>query len=140
MTKPVIVHVTAKEAIPFIRAFNALMSTNAVNETQADRAVWCGITLKGHLRAVLGLQALDHDEVWVWGMFGDGSGTVEEAQAGVALSRIVASLQYHLSGAILPKNVAQQCRALRAGWHDTGRRCYTGWDEELHQIWERDKP
>jgi hypothetical protein len=140
MTKPTVVRVTPEEAVPFIRAYNSLMHTNAVNECQAGEAIWCGISVKDTLRAVLGLQALDHDEVWVWGMFGDGSGTVEEALAGAHLSKIVAALPFELSGAILPKNTAQLRRAERAGWHDSGVRCYTGWDEELQQIWKRGKP
>lgn len=140
MTPPTVVHVTPTEAVPFIRSYNALMRTNAVDEYQVGEVVWCGIVLKGILRAVLGLQTRNiEDEVFVWGVFGDGSHTIDEALAGAYLSKVIDGLPWNLSGAILPKNVAQQKRALRMGWHKTDKQCYSGSDEELQEIWERSR-
>ena len=132
-----VVKLTAEEAIPFINEYNHWSGTTVADPDMAKFCTWVGVAVNDVVRAVLGLQAIDDGKVFVWGMFGDGSGTIDECVAGVHLMHIVNSLPYELQGAILPSNVAQQRRAGRNGWIKTDTQVMCGTDGELQELWER---
>jgi len=137
MTKHLIVKITPEEAVPFIRQYNVWSGSTVADENQAKFCVWCGVSIDGVVRAVLGLQPLDEGTIFVWAMFGDGSGTIDERIAGVRLMQIVNNMPFQLKGAILPSNVSQQRRALKNGWIKTDTQIMCGTDDELQDLWER---
>jgi|GEM_PF-6196304 len=132
-----IVKISPDEAIPYIEAYNRWSGTQVADPAMAKFCVWCGIIINGKVRAVLGLQPIDLEEVFVWGMFGDGSGSIDERIAGVYLMQVVNDLPYKLQGAILPTNLAQQRRAAKNGWIKTNTQVVCGNDDELQDLWER---
>jgi hypothetical protein len=140
MTKPEVVRITTAEALPFLRAFNETFQTTVADEFEAMFATWIGLKLKGVVRAVLGLKAISETEVFVWGIAGDGSGTVDEALAGVYLLKVLDGLDYHLTGAVLPRNAHCKHQMAKRGWENTGKSILGGADKEFMEIWERSFP
>jgi hypothetical protein len=140
MTKRMIVKMTFEQVLPFVLQYNRWSGTQVADPEEAVKCVWCGIQIKGVVRAVLGLQAVDFETTFVWGMFGDGSGSIDERIAGVYLMQVVNALPYKLEGAILPANVDQQRRALKNGWAKTDRMVMCGTNNELQELWERPFP
>lgn len=126
-----------KTCLPFIEAYNRKFDTAVADPQLAKFCVWCGVEVRGILRAVLGLQPIDDDEVFVWGMFGDGSGELDEIIAGAYLTKIVEEMPFNLSGAILPSNVDQQRRASMRGWSKTDTQVMCGSNQELQELWIR---
>jgi hypothetical protein len=137
MTKPVIVKIKSEDAKPFIRQYNIWSNSTVADPEMANTCIWCGVEVKGVVRAVLGLQAIDDNEVFVWGMFGDGSATIDECIAGVYLMTVVNELPHKLQGAILPTNVDQIRRAEKNGWHKTDTQVMCGISGQLQDLWER---
>lgn len=132
-----IVRITAEEAKPFISQYNIWSNSTVADPEQAKTCVWCGVEVRGVVRAVLGLQPTEGTEVFVWGMFGDGSGGLDECIAGVYLMQVINELPNKLLGAILPTNVDSQRRAERNGWHNTGKQIMCGVNGEIQDLWER---
>ena len=132
-----VVRISAEQAKPFIRKYNEWSGSTVADENEAEKILWCGIEIKGVVRTILGLQTIDDDTVFVWGMFGDGSGTIDEYIAAVHTMHIVNNLPYKLEGAILPSNQDQQRRATKNGWRKTDTQVLCGTNGELQELWER---
>jgi hypothetical protein len=137
MTKRMIVHMTADQALPFVRQYNLWSGTQVADEEEAAKCIWCGVEVRGVIRAALGLRMQDTETVFVWGAFGDGSDTIDEKLAGVYLMQVINALPFYLEGAILPTNLDQQRRALKNGWVKTDTKVMCGENDELQELWER---
>ncbi len=132
-----IVRISWERALPFIEAYNRMFDTAVANPDEAKFCLWCGVEVRGVIKAVLGLRPMDDQEVFVWGMFGDGSGDLDEIIAGVYLTKIVETMPFDLSGAILPTNTDQQRRAAMRGWTKTDTQVMCGSNGELQDLWIR---
>ena len=81
-----------------------------------DDIWWWGVIVDLRLRAVMGLQLITDDTMFVWGFFGDGSGSPQEARAIATLSRLVDQLPWRLEGVILLDNERMRRTARKHGW------------------------
>lgn len=86
------------------------------NPDRLDDIWWWGAITDLHLRACMGLQLMTDEMMFVWGFFGDGSGTPEEARAIASLTRLVDALPWKLEGVILLENERMRRHARKHGW------------------------
>lgn len=107
-------------ATPFVLDYCRRWNVPVENEDCAEHIWWWGVIIENRLRALVGLQLVADDTMFVWGFYGDGSGTPEEARAIAVISRIIDTLPWKLEGVILLENERMRRHARKHGWrfHD----------------------
>lgn len=107
-------------AAPFVFDYCNRWNIPVENPDCLDDIWWWGGILDLRLRAAMGLQLVTDDTMFVWGFFGDGSGTPEEARAIATLTRLVDALPWRLEGVILLDNERMRRHARKHGWQFHG--------------------
>jgi len=103
-------------AAPFVFDYCRRWNIPVDNPDRLEDIWWFGAILDLHLRAAMGVQLITDDTMFVWGFFGDGSGTPEEARAIATLTRLVDGLPWKLEGVILLENERMRRHARKHGW------------------------
>jgi hypothetical protein len=116
MTRPVIARIGVELAAPFVLDYCRRWNVPVDNLDQAEEIWWWGCILANRMRACMGLQLMTDDMMFVWGFFGDGSGTPQEARALATLTRLVDQLPWKLEGVILLENERMRRHARKHGW------------------------
>ena len=103
-------------AAPFVFDYCRRWHIPVENPDRLDDIWWFGVIIENRLRAMVGLQLITDDTMFVWGFFGDGSGTADEARAIATISRLIDQLPWKLEGVILLENERMRRHARKHGW------------------------
>lgn len=114
--KPRVVQVGHEVAIPFVLAYCKRHNLTADNLDEAHYIWWWAVVHSARVRAIMGLQLVADNTLFVWGFFGDGSGTPGEEKSLALLSKIIDRLPQELVGVIVTNNVKMARHARKHGW------------------------
>lgn len=106
-------------AWPFIRGYARRWNLPIANADGFENALWFGAFRDGGLRAVVGMQGTNEpDTLLVYGMYGDGSGSLPERRALYDLIAMWQSLpNLKLIGNIHLPNTKMYRYAAKCGWN-----------------------
>lgn len=141
--RPLIARIDAGVALPFVLDYCRRQAIAVDNVEAAEAVAWWAVFFEGRIRALMGIQIISATELFVWGCIGDGSHTVAERRALVALVRIISTLPYDVSGTMLLDNEIAQRHARKMGWTferslpDNNGRAAAVWGRRFDAHYER---